>query len=132
MIQTGIYSLITGFSSVSALIGTRLHPVTLKEAETLPAMTYQLVGGSSDPTLTTSGLQRLRVQFDCWGANYDDAAGLRKALIKELNGYRGLLSDGTYLQNADLIGSIGVDYFEDVPRQYRCMVEFYFYFVFPS
>jgi hypothetical protein len=132
MIQTGLFSLITGFSSVSALIGTRLHPLSLREAETLPAMTYQLVGGSSDPTFETSGMQRLRVQFDCWGENYDDAAGLRDALIKALNGYQGLLSDGTYLQNADLISSIGADYFEDMPRQYRCMVEFYFYFVFPS
>lgn len=130
MIQTGIFSLITGFTDVAALIATRVYPMTLPEAPTLPALSYQIVGGTSSPTFETSGMQKLRVQFDAWGADPDSAANVRATLIKALNGFQGQLTDGTFLQNADLQQQI--DFFADDPRQYRCMVEFYFYFDFSS
>lgn len=130
MIQIGIFSLLTGFPGVAALVGTRVIPVTLPEPPILPALTYQFAGGSSQPTFETSGMQKQRVQFDCWGQSYDDAASLRAALIAALNGYQGALSDGTYLQNAELLQSM--DFFENEARQYRCMVEFYLWYDFPS
>lgn len=129
MIQTGIFSLLTGISAISGLVGTRVYPVTLPENPTLPALSYQIAGGSSLPTFETSGMQRLRVQFEARGATYDDAANLRAVLIAELNGMQAALSDGTTLQNAELIESI--DYFDQDPRQFRCGVEFYLHFTFP-
>lgn len=129
-LKAGIYSLLTANVGLSALIGARVYPIVLPEAPTLPAIRYQFAGGASEPTFETSGMQRLRVQFDCFGADPDSADATRSALINALNGYQGLLSDGTYLQNADLIQS--VDFFENDARQYRCMVEFYLYFNFPD
>lgn len=127
-LKAGIFSLITGDANVGQLNGTRVYPILLPEAATLPAIRYQFAGGSSEPTFETSGMQKLRVQFDCFGLDPDSADVLRSTLIKALNGHVGALSDGTYLQNADLIQS--VDYFENDARQYRCMVEFYLYFDF--
>ena len=129
MIQAGIFSLLSQNTSISALIGSRIYPVLLPEDSTLPAMTYHVIGGASMPTLSTSGMQRMRMQFDCWGQTYDDAATLRSTLISALNGYQGTLSDGTNLQFAQLIGP-GTDFFEDAPRQFRCMCEFYLFFNF--
>ena len=127
MIQAGIFNLLSQNSSIAAMAGSnpaRIWPVLLPEDPTLPAITYHVIGGASMPTLSTSGMQRLRMQFDCWGADYDDAATLRAALIAALNGYQGTLSDGTYLQYAQLIGP-GTDFFEDAPRTFRCLCEFY-------
>jgi len=128
-LKAGLFSLLSGFSGITALAGTRFYPITVPENPTLPAIRYLYVGGSSDPTFETSGLQKLRIQFDCLGATADDADALRTALIQALNGYRGALSDGTYLQLADLLGP-GTDFFDNDARQYRCIVEFYLYFDF--
>lgn len=100
-----------------------ISAVLLPEKVTLPATTYQIIVGTSEPTFDTSGLQTTRVQFDCFGSSYADAYAAREALIQALNGYRGALVDGSFLQGALVITS--VDFFADAPRQYRCMVEFY-------
>jgi hypothetical protein len=127
-LKAGIYSLLTANAGLSALIGTRVYPIMLPEAPTLPAIRFQYVGGSSEPTFDTSGMQKLRVQFDCMGADPDSADAVRTAMYG-LNGYSGLLSDGTLLQNFDLLGP-GIDFFDSDARQFRCMVEFYLWFNF--
>lgn len=129
MIEQGLYTLISTDPTISGMIATRVYPILLPEKPVLPAMTYGVVGGAGDPTFETSGLIKLRMQFDCWGTNYSDAAQLRKALVKLLNGYGGVLSDGTNLQLAEFIQP--VDFYEQDARQYRCAVEFYFLFDFP-
>ncbi len=135
MIQDGLYSLLSEDPKLSAIVGDRITPVLLPEGSTTPALTYMVAGGSSDPTFSTSGMQRLRVQFDVHAdpkdkAGYRAAIQAREALRLLLDGYRGMLSDGTYLQNAQRIQDI--DYFDDGPRQFRCSSEFYFWFTFNS
>lgn len=130
-LPAGLFSLLTADSGIAALIGTRVYPVMLPEDPTLPALLYKFVGGASSPTLTTSGMQRSRLEIDCYGATYDDASALRSAVIAALNGFQDELGDGTYLQNAELLNP-GLDFFEDEPRQYRCMVEFYLFYTFQT
>lgn len=130
MILTGLFNLITTTTAWEALAATRLYPVTLPEIPTLPAATYHVIGGTSDPTFETSGMQKLRIQFDHYGNTYADANTLREATRVLLNGFVGALSDGTYLEDAQLIQS--VDFFENDARQYRCMSEFYLYFNFTN
>ncbi len=128
MIETGIFALLTGNANISAIVGTRVYPGNLPEPPVLPAISHRLVGGNSDPTFDTSGLQRQRREFNCHAGTDDAALALRAVLIQEMNGYRGVLSDGTVLQNMDLVQSM--DFFDEDPRQFRCMVEFYLYFTF--
>lgn len=131
MIEKGLFTLLSTDSNISALCSTRIYPLLLPKAasdQTFPAMTYAVVAGAGDPTFETSGLIRLRMQFDCWGKSYSDAATLRKALVQVLNGYQGVLSDGTNLQLAEFIQPI--DFYEQDLLTYRCAVEFYFLFDF--
>lgn len=121
-----MYSLLAGTASIAALVGTRISPLVLPESPTLPAITYRTVGGSSKPTFTTAGQQRVRMEFNCWGAAALDAFNLRATLVAALNGYTGTLSDGTNLQNAQRLQN--VDYFDHDARIYRAMVEFYLFF----
>jgi hypothetical protein len=93
----------------------------------LPAFTtYQIVGGSSKQAFDNTGPQRLRVQFDFHAGSYLLADAARKALRAALERYQGLLSDGTYLQQALFLQPI--DYFDYEPRTFRCACEFYLYF----
>lgn len=130
MIEAGISHLLVTTPAVEAICGTRIYPMILPTEPTYPAATYQMISANPDPTLDTSGFQRWRIQFDCFGRSYSDAAGLRGALITALNGYLGTLNDGTRLQNAEFHNL--TDFFYDASRTYRCMVEFYVYFTFNS
>lgn len=130
-IDEGLWNLLTSTPAIAALCGTRIYPLTYPNNPTYPLMTYQIIAATPDPTLDTSGFQRWRIQFDCFDRNYrTGASALRTALIKALNGYQGVLSDGTNLQNAEFFNL--TDFFNDDARAYRCMVEFYLYFTFGS
>lgn len=129
MLSVGLYALLAGEATISALVGTRIEPIELSIAQTMPALTYKFVGGSGEPTFTTSGMQKVRVEFNSFGTTHLQADTLREAIRKFLNGFRGALSDGTVLQNADHIQDL--DFFEQYSREFRCMSEFYLFFVFP-
>jgi hypothetical protein len=130
VITEGLFTLITGNAALAALIEERCYPVVLPPEPTLPALTYQVVSQIGVVTGSTEGPQRMRIQFDAFGASYGDADSTRDALRALFLGMPVLLSDGTELQNAIRIQSI--DYFDDDPRRYRCMSEFYLWFDYPS
>jgi hypothetical protein len=130
MLAKAIKDLLGSDDELNALIECGVHPLVLPPGAKLPAVTYQLVAGSGQPTFETSGMQRRRYQFDVMASSYPQADLIRAMLIKFLNGYQGILTDGTVLQNVDYANSI--DFYDSNPRQFRCMAEFYFYFDFSS
>lgn len=129
MTAEAIFSLLTLAKGDST---AGVYPVVLPENETLPAITYQVVGGSADPTFETSGWQRMRVQVDVFGPysrgrdGYRTASNLRLVMISALNGYAGTVADGTQLQDVEFIQMI--DGFQNDARQYRCGFEMYLHF----
>lgn len=121
MIEAGLYNLLSTASAITALCQTRIYPVVMPTAAKYPAMTYQVIVAPQHPTMNTAGMQHWRIQFDCWGESYSDAASLRTALVKTLNGAQQLLSDGTLLQNARL-NSLSDD-FANASRTWRCIAD---------
>lgn len=128
MISRGLFSLLSAEPTIAAAAPGGVYPLLLPKGGVTPAMTYQVVGGTSAATLTSSGLQKVRVQFDCFAQSYDAAAFLRDTLIRFLNRYAGTLSDGTQLQDVQLIQS--ADFYDQDALQPRCMCEFYLFFNF--
>lgn len=117
MLEQNIKSVIGSQPAITALIGTRSYPVILPTAPTLPALTFQIVGSSSYQTLTSAGMQRIRLQIDCWGQSYASAVTLRDAVVTSLDGYQD--------QDLQMLLLSKVDYFEKDALQYRALVEFY-------
>lgn len=130
MIEQGLWQLLSTTSAIASLCGTRIYPVTLPTGPAYPCVLYKTIAAKPSPTLQTSGYQRWRIEFDCFAETYAGAAAVRSALRSTLEGFRGTLNDGTYLQDAQFI-QLG-DMFEDDARVYRCMVEFYLFFDFSS
>lgn len=138
MIDVGLVNLLAGNAGAAALLGAGgassqpgytpqasiFGDVVPEDVTQYPCIAYQFVGGRSDPTLTTSGAQCSRVQIDCWAVNRLVAKQLANAVRQCLNGYSGVLSDGTRLMTADLIHP-GIDFFSDDSRFFRRMLEFY-------
>lgn len=135
MIADSIFALLSADPGVAAIAGTRIYPMVLPDDAAFPAITYQQVGGSSTPTMDTSGVQKLRLQIDCWsaplplGGTYRQASGLRDAVRRALDGYSGVLGDGTQLSRAWIVNP-GMDFFAHEALQYRCMLEFYLLYTF--
>jgi hypothetical protein len=122
MIESTLYSIITADPGITALIGTRAYPVILPTDPTLPAITYKLIGGSSRPTMDTSGMQQLRLEVDCWGATYNDAVTLRAAVFNALSEYFDPVAN-VYIQ-----AIMPRDLFDSALLKFRAMYEFYVFY----
>ena len=119
MVEQTLFTALTSSSAVTAICGTRIYPLLLPTEPTLPAIDYKFVGGANQPTMDTTGVQRYRVEINCWGATYAQAVTLRHAVIKALSGYQ---SDNTSIQFL-----MPQDIFEPDLLQYRAVAEFYVY-----
>ncbi len=130
MIGPGLFTLLSTEPTISNLVADRIYPLLLPtgsatdqaDSVTMPAVTYQIVGGSSQPTLTERGFQKVRVQLDCWGSDYLSADLVRDAVTTFLSGKRFTLADGT-LVSFQYINPI--DFYASGDELFRCGVEFY-------
>lgn len=80
-------------AGVSALVGTRVRPMSLPQGEPLPAITVRRIDGG--PTYCDdgeSGLATGRVQIDTWGTTYADAKGAARAVTDSLSAFVGTVS----------------------------------------
>ncbi len=123
MIDEGLWSLLANAVQVSTLCSTRIYPDLRPENPVYPLIVMKEISGIGRETFDTSGMQRDRYQFDCQAKTKGEAMNLRDAVRQVLNGYQGMLSDGTYLQNAWVIGKMGG--YKDDPRIYEATHEFY-------
>lgn len=138
MLQEGLYSLLSGSSSITSLVGTRIFavdaPPDLVDAAgsaNYPCITYSCVGGSGDPTMITTGVDRQRIELNALSFNsYKEAATIRAAIRKLLDGWSQLLGDGTNVLGAILLNP-GTDFVTE-QRCFRCLVEFYVDITLPS
>jgi hypothetical protein len=146
VIDAGIYALLAADAGVEALVGTSIFagdaPDDLAQ---YPCIAYSFVGGSSDPTMSTSGAIRQRVQIDCFAARSSGslsagsvAAAIRQAAILAiLKAWHPLwpaapavLADGTTVLDAVLLDP-GTDFVSE-QRIFRCMCEFYVQYTLPT
>jgi hypothetical protein len=138
MILAGIVALIVqSGSGLEAITTNRIYPGTLPEDVGAdmggkPAIVYAVIANSPDPTFDTPGMQRMRVQFDCYGVGSSTASGygvansVREALVALLDGFRGRLPDGSWIEGVMLCDYR--DAFMSAARQYVSMAEFYLLF----
>jgi len=85
-IETTIYSTLTGYSGLSALIGTRVFPAPAPISAILPLVTYQVI--NSSPVMNLGGRETTAntvMQFDCWAQTYSSAKAVNVQLMNALD-----------------------------------------------
>lgn len=127
MLEVGLQNLLVNTPAMTALVGTRIYPVELPTNPTLPAIAFKLIGEQSQATFNTDGYQRKRIEFAIHALTYLEAITIKAALVKALNRYTGLLSDGSYVSSSLQI--TGTDLFIADDLEYICTAEFYVGFV---
>ena len=131
MIQEGLKALLAANAGVSALVAGRIFPVLgPPDIGQMPYVVYVCVGGSSEPSLSTSGVLRQRIEINAHAETYGAAAVLRAAIISAVNGWNETLADGTHVLNTTLLNP-GTDFCGE-DRIFRCMVEFYVLYTLPA
>ena len=78
--ESSVYAALSGAGAVTAIAGQRVYVGHVKQAESLPALTYERVSTTPNPTLgannpTTSA----RCQVDAWAETYAEARALADA-----------------------------------------------------
>ena len=119
--EQAVHGRLTTFAGLTALVGTRVCPLLLPEAATLPTLTYQRVSGPW--THGQAGavlLSRPRIQVDVWAASYASAKSVATQVRLALDGYRGT-SEGSHW-GATLANDL--DLYEPETRRYRVILDF--------
>lgn len=130
MLETSLFTLLSGEPSISALVSDRIYPVLIPENPTMPCITWQIVGGMSKPTLDTTGSQKVRIQIDCWATDkYLTAATIRAAITQFLTNRIAKLSDASL---ATFLLIQPLDFYAGGDEAFRCGVEFYANLNFPG
>ena len=107
-VESDTYSAITGDGTISALIATRLYPLTLPDNVTYPAMSYLTISGVP---IGSGGCTSTRIQVDSHAASYATVKGMRDGLVALANA----TSAWTFTN--------GPDFFEEEQGIYRQVVD---------
>lgn len=92
-LETALYSRLSAYAGLNALVGARIYPMMLPQAPTFPAVTYFRV--STVPTQVfsapASDQLRVRMQVSAWAMSYDGAHAVADQIVAALDGWYGLL-----------------------------------------
>lgn len=137
MIEKGLRDLLINDVTVGPMVGgtaspfvpgNRVRPILLPEGSDYPAIVYLVVATSPLTSMDgVNALQMKRFQIDCYGQNAVQAKTLAKAVHNLLDGFRGTLSEGTYVQSC--LPNQDVDTFEYDPQVFRVMCDFNLRFI---
>jgi hypothetical protein len=102
-VEEALFSYLSTYAGLAALVGTRIYPILLPQNPTLPAVTYQMISGiddhciSEDPDNTEA-----RFQFTAWGTSAASARAVAKQIKKAFKNFTGLMggADGVQIGHA--------------------------------
>jgi hypothetical protein len=122
MFSEGFHSLLSNDPDIVSLVDTRIYQVLVPEGTAYPCLSYQIVSGLVDIALDSTAAKERRIQFDCWAMSYPAVKELEAALANLLEGYEGVLADGTRVISST--PGIVLDDWADSSRVFRSMAEY--------
>ena len=114
-VETKIYSLLTGTTVVTTLLGTRIYPLKAPQTPTYPYMVYFRVSGGQQNGLDGYlDLENPRIQFDIYSTSYSQAKTVVENVQTTMNGSTAFAS--VLLSDNDL--------YEDEVDKYRISMDY--------
>ena len=122
-------------ATISAAVGgTRVYGIKLPQGQTLASIVYSRISGQGDHHMEgASGLNRTRMQIDCWAQTADAADLLARQVKERIDGYRGSILWGED-SPAEAIVVQGIFYeseredYDDVAKMYRSSKDYLIWF----
>lgn len=76
-----LYTRLSNFAGLTALVSTRIYPLKLKQQDTMPALRYTKVSSVTPSAMGVDvGLTDYRYQFDVFGTTYASADDVLRQL----------------------------------------------------
>lgn len=73
-LESALYTRLSGYAGLTALVSTRIYPIILPQEPTYPAVTYQRIDGPREHALSADmGIPHPRIQIDSWGNTHVQA-----------------------------------------------------------
>lgn len=103
-----LVTLLQGSAGITAIVGSgtaaRIYPLLVPESEPgediYPAISYQVISESRQPTLSKqNGLMQARVQINCWGRTYAGASALKEAVRNAIDGENTVFPAGCFIED---------------------------------
>jgi hypothetical protein len=89
-VQNEIYSRLSTYAGLIALVGMRIYPLTIPDKEPLPAVTYFIVSDVPEHAMgADADIETIRLQISCWADDYDAAKAIEVQVKTALSRYRG-------------------------------------------
>lgn len=100
-----IHRLLLAAPAVSALVGTRVYALRIRQGEPRPAITVQLVSNANSSLADCPANETPRVQVSLFVDDYPTLCTLARAIKRTLHGYRD--------------GQVTIDYENEVDQPYE-------------
>jgi hypothetical protein len=123
-VEATLYSYLSTYAGLAALVSTRIYPMQLPQNVVLPACTYQKISGARTHSSSgTSILARPRVQIDTWATTYTDAKAVAAQVRLALDGHHGTGSAWASILDNE------IDDYDPVTTRYRVICDILLWFV---
>ena len=120
MREEALRALVRADTAIAALVGTRADWGLRPQGKGLPAISLTVVTDAPvDHSQDGAGVNRSRVQIDCFGASYGSAKATARAVRALLDGYSGGVFQGAFLagardltdgENVTLVHQVALDF----------------------
>jgi len=88
-----LYARLSTYAPLTALVSTRIYPMSLPQTPTLPAITYYRINAPTEHIMgeTASSIERAGYRIQCWGTSYTSARAVAAEVIGALDAFAGYL-----------------------------------------
>jgi hypothetical protein len=91
IIEEAIFSHLSNDPRLSIQVVGRIYPLKLPQDYSLPAITYQEIGGGQISRFLGNSTQSPQFQFSVWSDDYIEAKEITKLIRETLNGFSGVM-----------------------------------------
>jgi hypothetical protein len=120
-VEADLFSRLTGFAGVAALVGQKVYPVTLPQGIHYPAISYFRVSSTRPSAMGRDiGIVRARFQVDVWAFDFDSSKAVAEQVRLALQRYSGTNS----IEIIEIFFLNEADTFEENTRTYHQALDF--------
>ena len=93
VVEEALFTRLSGFAGLTALVAARIYPVMLPQDVVLPAVSYRRIAGSRTSAMgSDTGLAHPRFEVNAWSQDYLTAKQVKEQLRAALQRWRGTVS----------------------------------------
>lgn len=112
-LEDAVYSRLTTFAGLSALVSTRVYPLHLPQKPTYPCIAYRRAATDSEPLLSTdTDILKAKFEIASFSKAYDSSVSVGDQIRQAFQRFKGVESSITILDTIliDLDQSFEADY----------------------